>query len=211
MIEWATSASSSTDSLHIRLPRLGDAVSTCKLLQEFEKYGNVSRVELVDGDDHKDGTAGSEQRCALVSFFDTRAADRAREALGDACSPAPSHGHRMLRLLGDATMEATVASEVANIERTQEGDFLLEFFDVRVAARVAATAYAAGVETKAKVEAGHVGAEDATVAPATDSLCGDQPPASSDSAGRQPPASSSGGRKELSARIRESQLNWDDL
>merc|ERR1719291_621416 len=82
-----------SDSLCVRLPDSDGAVSTCQLLQKFEKHGEVSRVELVDG-----RIFG--ERSALVSYFDARAANKARLALGEACTLAPSHGHRVLRLLG---------------------------------------------------------------------------------------------------------------
>lgn len=219
-----------TDSLRVRLPESAGAPSTCQLLQEFEKYGEVSRVELVDGHCFSD-------RNALVSYFDARAAEQARAALGDACTPAPSHGHRVLRLLGDASLESYHVDEVASIESTEDGDFLLEFFDVRVAAKVAATAYyAAGGSGKAATLSSlpalvatdslsslpplaavgaqaatlpslpALAAEDAFASQGSDARSGDLPPCS-DGAPEAQPAPKRG----LAARMCTSQLNWDDL
>jgi len=194
-----------TDSLCVRLPDFDGAMSTCQLLQEFEKYGEVSRVELDDG--HIFG-----ERRALVSYFDVRAAEQARIALGDACALAPSHGHRVLRLLGDASLESSRSDEVAHIENTEEGDFLLEFFDVRVAAKVAATAYpnAAGGSGKAATlpSLPALSAEDAPASRGADARSGDLPPCSDHSP--EPPAAAAP-RRGLASRICTSQLNWDDL
>lgn len=192
-----------TDSLCVRLPDSDSVVSTCHLLQELEKHGEVSRVEvLVEG-------AGGEspgERNALVSFFDVRAAEQAQMALGDICAPSPSHGHRVLRLLGDASIACSHLDEVANIENTEEGDFLLEFFDARVAAKAAANAYAGDGSSKARLESAGCTAEDATAGAGSDVRSGGLPPSS---VGAGPTADAS--RKGLAARMHTSQLNWEDL
>lgn len=214
-----TSASSSsyTDSFLIRIP--DGAKSTCELLTDLQQYGDVSRVEwtcagsgggkkVADG-----GSASDNPRSVLVSYFDVRAAERAKIALGHACEPAAAYGHRTLRLLGDASMAEEHSKDVADIAKTEEGDFLVEFFDVRVASQVAASAYAAGGKTKAKFESFSCSAEDSTTAPASDSRCGDrQQPAASSSSAADGSAAASERAHRMRARLNlSSQLDWNKL
>jgi hypothetical protein len=172
-------------------------------MKELEEYGEVSRVELLVDVASGDGFA---ERSALVSYFDVRAAEQARTALGDICAPSPSHGRRVLRLLGDASIASSDVDEVANIENSKEGDFLLEFFDARMAAKVAATAYAGGSDSKARVHSAGCTAEDAIAGAGFGVHFGDLPPSSG---GAGPTADAS--REGLAARMRTSQLNWEDL
>jgi len=121
-----------TDSVRLALS------STSKLTEniDVERFGDVRRIDVIEG------SSSEEERVLEVSFFDVRAAIAAKAAFGDSCSFAPQHGQRQLRLLGSAGLEVAEISGVSTISQTEEGDFVVEFFDSRSAAKAANFAYA---------------------------------------------------------------------
>mmetsp|Transcript_108068 Transcript_108068/g.230753 ORF Transcript_108068/g.230753 Transcript_108068/m.230753 type:complete len:361 (-) Transcript_108068:143-1225(-) len=122
-----------TDSVRLSLS------STSKLTGkiDLERFGEVCRIDVIES-----SSSEEEARLLEVSFFDVRAAVAAKAAFGDSCSFAPQHGQRHLRLLGSAGLEVAELSGVSNISQTEEGDFVVEFFDSRSAAKAANFAYA---------------------------------------------------------------------
>jgi hypothetical protein len=97
----------------------------------FRRFGDIAGIEKLPSD----------VQTAVVSFFDVRAATRAMEFLGsDWCWPGDQCGERTAWLPGTMQLSADELQRVSNARRDPAcGDgYLVEFFDVRDAARVAA-------------------------------------------------------------------------
>jgi len=190
-------AAGPTDSLFVRLPEADGPMSAGKVLADLEKFGEISRLEVLRSD------GGN---TVIVSYFDERHAIRAGAALGERCSFAPCYGKRRLRLLGKARLERDTAPQVSRIELTEDGDYLVEFWDTRVAARVAATAYAVPCDHEKSVRPageGSVALEKA----ATPELSSAAVPAES----LLQPAPSSCDKPRYLNDLRRSCIRWDDL
>jgi hypothetical protein len=123
-----------SDSLRINITTTNLTPSQAILL--FKSFGDLARKQLFHSHE-----AEFVSRWLEVSFFDIRHACHAKCVLGDCCSFAPMYGQRSIRLLSSANLDANVLSQVAEIAKTDDGDFLMHFFDSRCAAEVAARAY----------------------------------------------------------------------
>lgn len=97
----------------------------------FRRFGDVARLEVVPAD----------VLTVTVSFYDVRAASRAMEMLGnDYAWPGEPTGSRTMRLPGDMQLSAEDYQRVSDVRRdpNDDGGYVVEFFDVRDAARVSA-------------------------------------------------------------------------
>ncbi|CAE8585258.1 unnamed protein product [Polarella glacialis] len=122
-----------SDSLRVCLqPWQGDVQ---KCIRYCECFGPLARSLGICQD--------GQQSEVVVSFFDVRHASAAKVALGKSCSYAPTKiGQRTLRLQAHAQLDADIFKKVFSIDRDPEnGEFVLQFFDSRVAAEVASRAY----------------------------------------------------------------------
>jgi len=114
-----------TNTIHVVLPP-GESLHVATAA--FRQFGEVSSLELLPGD----------ALIASVVFFDVRAAWSALGALGyDLAQPAPQSGCRVARLRGDTNLKIDDVSGVSNVfyDSKGDGDFAVEFYDVRDAAR----------------------------------------------------------------------------
>lgn len=116
-----------SNTLHIVLPPgMGLHAATAA----FGQFGDVAKVEVLPSD----------FPTATVSFFDVRAATRAREVLGDHwCWPGEQCGERTARLPGTMQLSEDDLLRVSGVRQDSAGSgYVVEFFDVRDAARVSA-------------------------------------------------------------------------
>jgi len=148
-------------------------------------FGDISKVDVCP-----------EPKAAIVvSYFDVRAALKAKEAFGSACSFEAQHGQRAVRLLGSAGLDAAEVKDVSHIAKTEDGDFIVEFFDTRDAAKAGRRAYAVHEQHDCTGEA-------TMTADVTPEFITIASPSNAASAGSKP-------RKIHDLRM--SQLRWDDL
>jgi len=145
--------SSETNTLRIALPT---GVSLRSATDALRRFGEVSHVQVLPG-----------QNLAVSAvFFDVRAAVRARSVLGPGCCQADKQtGCRMVKLPGNVQLDVQKIRGVSRVlpEPDESGSFLVEFFDLRDAARAqelaqqkSGTIGAALTATTAKVPAKEV-------------------------------------------------------
>eukprot|EP00405_Crypthecodinium_cohnii_P042988 CAMPEP_0206566392 /NCGR_PEP_ID=MMETSP0325_2-20121206/24636_1 /ASSEMBLY_ACC=CAM_ASM_000347 /TAXON_ID=2866 /ORGANISM="Crypthecodinium cohnii, Strain Seligo" /LENGTH=338 /DNA_ID=CAMNT_0054069423 /DNA_START=34 /DNA_END=1050 /DNA_ORIENTATION=- len=94
----------------------------------LEQYGEVAVAEMI----------GVEPPKAIVSFFDVRAAARAAEGMAGLCEMGPQCGERTVRLPADTPFKVEDLTGLSNIDFESNkgcGWFVIEFFDIRDAAR----------------------------------------------------------------------------
>lgn len=120
-----------SNTLHVVLPPGMDLRAATAA---FGKFGDVSRVEVLP----------SAPPAAIVSYFDARAAVRAARVLGaEWCWPGEQCGDRTAPLPGSVQLSRDQYSRVSSVRRDPAGDgFVVEFYDVRDAARVRAASKA---------------------------------------------------------------------
>lgn len=111
-----------SNTVHVALT-LGTDLATIQAA--FEPFGEVACVDYVEAD----------SKVAVV-YFDVRHAAQAIEALGTQfCSPGPQRGVRSVRLAGDVKFESQDFAGISGVQNADDGTFILEFYDVRDAAR----------------------------------------------------------------------------
>lgn len=117
------------DTVHVLLPQ---GVDLHEATRAFRRFGEVSRLEMVPGD----------QLVLAVVFFDTRAAGLALGALDpELCWPAGHQGRRRVWLPGRRRADLAEIGGVASVGDARAGaqgeddSFFVEFYDVRDAAR----------------------------------------------------------------------------
>jgi len=121
---WQVCAGSNT--VHAYLPSDMDSHTATAM---FSQFGEVSYLEAVPG----------EALTFAVVFFDVRAADLALNTLGqDMCWPAPQRGSRCVQLPGCASLDLHDVQGVSGVypDGTDDGAFVVEFFDIRGAIRM---------------------------------------------------------------------------
>lgn len=127
-MDLVSSSDEATNSLKVNLSGIG--LTASGLVQELERFGELSHLDILPGLDLS----------VSVSFFDLRASMRAKAYLGDSCTYEPEHGERAVRLQGKEGFDPSLVPEVSAVKRVEgtDSDFIVEFFDTRVAAKVAA-------------------------------------------------------------------------
>lgn len=118
-----------TDCVRLRLPAgqggPSQAARMAALRRELESLGDIARASFeIDGD----------APWLEVVYFDVRSAAHAKATFGERCEIRPAEGCRALKL-GAAALEALDLSGAANMTCLEGGDFCVEFFDLREAAR----------------------------------------------------------------------------
>jgi hypothetical protein len=154
----ATEAAPPTSN-SLRVPLAGQP-SAAGVLKRLEAFGELARIDMLEG-------------AVVASYFDARAARQAMEAFGPCCVEEAQHGIRSVRLTGGHRLDRDVIPEVSKIELCEDRSFLVEFFDTRVAARVARSVAVEPAEAKAAADAGEerVAADPELSAPARRLLC----------------------------------------
>jgi len=120
-----------TNSVCVSFDGVGHNLTADAALVKLEVFGDISKVDV----------RPEPEAAIVVSYFDVRAALKAKDTFGSACSFEPQHGQRAIRLLGSAGLDAAELNDVSDITKTEDGDFIVEFFDTRNAARAAGTYY----------------------------------------------------------------------
>eukprot|EP00418_Pyrodinium_bahamense_P049132 CAMPEP_0179176804 /NCGR_PEP_ID=MMETSP0796-20121207/87427_1 /TAXON_ID=73915 /ORGANISM="Pyrodinium bahamense, Strain pbaha01" /LENGTH=352 /DNA_ID=CAMNT_0020880343 /DNA_START=124 /DNA_END=1180 /DNA_ORIENTATION=+ len=122
-----------TNSLRVTFPESEAPLSMAPVCRELSRFGEVARLEMPP-----DG-----QLSAVVSYYDVRAATRAREGLGDRCTLEPEYGDRIVVSHGDVQVSAWMIQEIRTVQREGSGGkYTLEFFDTRAAERAASCLFA---------------------------------------------------------------------
>lgn len=120
-----------TNSLRVYFPEAevqGFHISVARVYEELASFGEIARLEVPPSPGH----------CAVVSYYDIRAAANARAAFGDRCSKEPQHGGRTVVLQGDVQVHAWMIPEVAAVRReVANSSYSIDFFDTRAADRAA--------------------------------------------------------------------------
>lgn len=113
-----------TNTVHVLLPPDAGLRSATEVLKRF---GDVSHVEVLPG----------QALTVSAVYFDVRAAARAQSAMGELCRPAAPTGDRTVRLQGSIQLDPEKIQGVSRVlpEPDESGAFLVEFFDLRDAAR----------------------------------------------------------------------------
>mmetsp|Transcript_106212 Transcript_106212/g.310486 ORF Transcript_106212/g.310486 Transcript_106212/m.310486 type:complete len:386 (+) Transcript_106212:97-1254(+) len=114
-----------TNTVHVVLP---PGASLRSATDALKRFGDVSHVEVLPG----------KSLAVSAVFFDVRAAARARSTLGpECCQPAAQTGCRSVRLQGNIQLDVEKIRGVSRVlpEPSEDGSFLVEFFDVRDAQR----------------------------------------------------------------------------
>jgi len=114
-----------TNTVHVVRPPGPDLAA---IRVAFERFGEVAAVELLSEEPPK----------VAVVFYDVRAAGQAVQALGlEYCNPGPQQGARTVRLAGDAKFDPEDFTGISGVQADvdEDGTYVLEFFDVRDAAR----------------------------------------------------------------------------
>uniref|UniRef100_A0A7S0ALJ3 Uncharacterized protein n=1 Tax=Pyrodinium bahamense TaxID=73915 RepID=A0A7S0ALJ3_9DINO len=131
-----------TNSLRVTFPESEAPLSMAPVCRELSRFGEVARLEMPP-----DG-----QLSAVVSYYDVRAATRAREGLGDRCTLEPEYGDRIVVSHGDVQVSAWMIQEIRTVQREGSGGkYTLEFFDTRAAERAASCLFAHAGTVSAKV------------------------------------------------------------
>lgn len=118
-------AAALTNTLHVALP---EGVDLAAANWMFARFGEVKKVESHPDDAGK----------AVIVFYDVRAVARAREALGEEyCDLGPQCGDRAAKLSGTAPFQSDDFEGISAVhaDSVEGGSYVLEFFDVRDAAR----------------------------------------------------------------------------
>lgn len=120
-----------SNTLHVMLPLGMDMHSAAASLRVF---GDIGRLELY-------GAPDAEALSVTVSFFDVRAARHAAKTWGaQYCWPGEQCGERRVKVPGDVRLKSEDYAKVSGMQREdpQNGgeNYVMEFFDVRDAARV---------------------------------------------------------------------------
>lgn len=104
--------------------------------KELSVFGELARVEVPPG----------QQAVAVASFYDLRAAARAKAALVGRCAEAPQHGERTVVVKGDVEIQPWMVTEVASVRKSGDGSmYFLDFYDTRTAGKAAAQFHARNV------------------------------------------------------------------
>lgn len=137
-----------SNTLHVVLPPgMGLQAAT----GAFGMFGDVAKAEVLP----------SEPPTATVSFFDVRSAAQAAQVLGaEWCWPGEQCGDRTARLPGTMQLSRDDYARVSGVRRDPASDgYVVEFFDVRDAARVGAAHRKARTQPS-KLEPAYISAGD---------------------------------------------------
>lgn len=155
-----------------------EPVSVAVVYKELGQFGELARVEVPPG----------QHAVAVVSFYDIRAASRAKAALGGRCAEAPQYGERTVLLKGDVQIHAWMISEVSAVRRSSDGSaYFLDFFDTRAAERSAAQLDARSITEP------------------------EEPPPEKDALAAEANGNGHAGAPKYRNDLRLSQVNWGDL
>lgn len=129
-----------SNSLSVTFPC---ATSVALAHKELAPFGEIAKLEVPP----------ARQCSAVVSYYDTRAAERAVASLGSRAEKAPQYGDRSITLPGDAMIESLLAQEeLSSVRQGSDGNYTLDFFDTRVAERVLSMAPLEPLEERASAE-----------------------------------------------------------
>lgn len=104
------------------------ARSSVAIIAELARFGDIICIDVQQGE-------------VRVSYHDVRAAINAKAYFGSGCVYGPQRGLRSLRLLGCAIIESMDAAGISNVCQTEDGDYFVEFYDIRKRASAAVAAY----------------------------------------------------------------------
>lgn len=118
-----------TDTLRVALPPSLGPVSAAGARAALGAFGAVAKVQMLPS---------RNERIALATYFDVRDAASAAEALGDRCYPEAEQGQRVVWLPADFSLQPEQAAGVKDLypDPAENGGFILEFYDVRCAAKI---------------------------------------------------------------------------
>jgi len=140
-MEFPTDVSAVSDTLHLEFPSHTNHAAILKTLAQF---GDVMSFELIPG------PPGLQLKTKVVSavYFDVRAVQRAVDMLGcHRCTVMPQSVSRIVLMGGDVQFDAHGIHGVSNMstDPSDEGSFLVEFFDSRNVLHAHAAVYHASL------------------------------------------------------------------
>eukprot|EP00929_Paragymnodinium_shiwhaense_P000368 TRINITY_DN100612_c0_g1_i1.p1 TRINITY_DN100612_c0_g1~~TRINITY_DN100612_c0_g1_i1.p1 ORF type:complete len:395 (-),score=90.15 TRINITY_DN100612_c0_g1_i1:240-1424(-) len=122
-----------TNQVLITLPVPDKNEDTCSRAQaalsvrlKLESFGQVANCQR----------SAENPRKIQVTYCDVRAAQKAKEVFGDACSFLPQVGRRSVRMTR-AALDYAPSSQVSKLEEKEGDIYQVEFYDTRVANHVA--------------------------------------------------------------------------